>query len=63
MSDPTTRSVESDEERDARFAPLNDAAWGKGNWVRCPKCPRDHFDREVYHHRDAHRGRVGEVDE
>lgn len=46
--------AETDAERDARFAPLNDATWGEGNWVRCPTCPHDYYDREVYHHKDAH---------
>lgn len=47
--------VESDDERDRRFAPGNDQVWGPGNWVRCPTCPHDSLGREVYHHRDAHR--------
>jgi hypothetical protein len=46
--------IESDEERDARFAPGNDKLWGPGNWIRCPTCPHDYFDHEVYHHKDAH---------
>jgi hypothetical protein len=46
--------MESDEERDARFAPGNDKLWGPGNWIRCPICPHDYFDHEVYHHKDAH---------
>lgn len=45
---------ETDEERDARFTPENDRAWGSGNWVRCPTCPRDSEGREVYHHAKAH---------
>jgi hypothetical protein len=45
---------ETDEERDARFAPENDRIWGPGNWVRCPTCPRDSEGREVYHHVKAH---------
>jgi hypothetical protein len=46
--------IETDDERDARFSPLNDRIWGEGNWVRCSTCPHDSEDREVYHHKDAH---------
>jgi len=46
--------IETDEKRDARNAPGNDATWGSGNWVRCSICPRDAAGREVYHHKDAH---------
>ena len=47
-------STETDEERDARFTPGNDRIWGPGNWYRCPICPHDSEDREVYHHVEAH---------
>lgn len=39
-----------------RFAPGNDEIWGEGNWIRCSICPHDYYDREVYHHKDAHAG-------
>lgn len=50
----SSSSGETDEERDARFAPMNDRIWGEGNWLRCPTCPLDDNDRQVYHHRNAH---------
>lgn len=49
-----TRALEPDEDRDARFTPMNDRLWGAGNWLRCPTCPHDSEDREVYHHVKAH---------
>lgn len=41
-------------ERDAHFAPGNDATWGEGNWERCSVCPHDSAGFEVYHHKDFH---------
>ena len=46
--------TETDEQRDARFAPLNDRTWGEGNWLRCPICAPDSEGRQVYHHVNAH---------
>lgn len=46
--------AESDEERDARFTTGNNKIWGEGNWIRCSTCPKDHYGREVYHHKNAH---------
>lgn len=48
------RAAETDEERDARFAPGNDRIWGAGNWIRCSICPHDSLGREIYHHRGHH---------
>lgn len=48
-------AVESDAERDERFAPGNDRIWGASNWVRCSICPTDSNGRQVYHHVDHHR--------
>lgn len=54
MSEPIIPvPTETDEQRDARFAPMNDERWGAGNWVRCG-CAHDSHGREVYHHRNAH---------
>ena len=46
--------TETDEQRDARCAPLNDRTWGEGNWLRCPICAPDSEGRQVYHHVNAH---------
>lgn len=46
--------IEPDSVRDERFRELNDRIWGEGNWLRCPSCPHDDNDREIYHHKDAH---------
>lgn len=48
------RQAESDRCRDEAFKALNDRTWGEGKWIRCPTCPHDAEDREVYHHRNAH---------
>lgn len=47
--------IADDVERDERFAALNDAVWGVGNWVKCYVCPVDDVGLPPYHHKDADR--------
>lgn len=41
-------------ERDAYYARGNDAIWGKGQWVKCYRCPPDADGCPPYHHKDYH---------
>lgn len=45
---------ETDDQRLARFAPLNDQTWGEGNWIECPTCPPDDRGKQPFHHKEAH---------